>query len=301
MLESDSQSESRAPETATVDEPGKATSAVVVLDDLPCRWCGYNLRGLSPRGECPECRTAVSHSLQGDLLRYSNPSWVRAIAHGLLLLNIAEALWIAWMLVAAVQRDPAAQSMVMTGFVIIGLIAMPGVWLGTQREPAAHEREPPLSSRRLLRTFAVGAVVVEACVHWPNAPWPSAWNWLRLAGLAMWIGALMCAFRYAIALAQRVPDNDLAYETRGVMWGVIASYGMLGMIVAVAVFPRVPEALTIVFGLSCTALVACLVFTIWSLALVGRYARTLRRAAADAQMISDNAMAQRGHGPERDC
>ncbi|MBN2563280.1 MAG: hypothetical protein JXQ75_20360, partial [Phycisphaerae bacterium] len=32
--------------------------------DVPCKGCGYNLRGLSPAGNCPECNEPIDASLQ---------------------------------------------------------------------------------------------------------------------------------------------------------------------------------------------------------------------------------------------
>ena len=43
-------------------------------EDIACRKCGYNLRGLNKDGACPECGTAVGRSTQGDLLRFCDPT-----------------------------------------------------------------------------------------------------------------------------------------------------------------------------------------------------------------------------------
>ena len=44
-------------------EPDLRLDAKGQLDqDLACRRCGYNLRGLSTDGACPECGTAVGQS-----------------------------------------------------------------------------------------------------------------------------------------------------------------------------------------------------------------------------------------------
>ena len=42
-------------------ERGSAPEAIAreLTGDLPCAWCGYNLKGLSVRGKCPECGAAV--------------------------------------------------------------------------------------------------------------------------------------------------------------------------------------------------------------------------------------------------
>lgn len=53
-----------------------------IAEDVDCRRCGYNLRGLEIETVCPECRTAVGWSVKGDLLKYANPNWVETLARG---------------------------------------------------------------------------------------------------------------------------------------------------------------------------------------------------------------------------
>ena len=64
----------------------------ILEDDLTCLHCGYNLRGLLPEGDCPECGTAVARSTHGSLLRFCDPDnneqflqlkigdWIRSVA-----------------------------------------------------------------------------------------------------------------------------------------------------------------------------------------------------------------------------
>ena len=43
--------------------------------DLPCRNCGYNLRGVLAKGQCPECAHPVDDSIE----RWSEQSNLRPI------------------------------------------------------------------------------------------------------------------------------------------------------------------------------------------------------------------------------
>jgi len=59
-----------------------ATEAVAdaqgrVSIDLPCRTCGYVLRGLSVEGNCPECGLAIRQSMRRGRLEDSDPDWLR--------------------------------------------------------------------------------------------------------------------------------------------------------------------------------------------------------------------------------
>jgi hypothetical protein len=40
------------------------TPALSIQDDVPCASCGYNLRGLSPGGKCPECGDSIRAALR---------------------------------------------------------------------------------------------------------------------------------------------------------------------------------------------------------------------------------------------
>ena len=61
-----------------IDEDGR------IIGDVTCRGCGYNLRGLTPDGVCPECAIAIGRSVKGDLLQYCDPAWVDRLARGML-------------------------------------------------------------------------------------------------------------------------------------------------------------------------------------------------------------------------
>jgi hypothetical protein len=72
--------------------PPPATS---VIDDLPCRSCGYNLRTLATEGVCPECATPVAASLRSELLRDADPDWLWHMHSGCKLLYWG--IWGAWL------------------------------------------------------------------------------------------------------------------------------------------------------------------------------------------------------------
>jgi hypothetical protein len=50
--------------------------------DLPCRDCGYNLRGLLTGGRCPECSLPIGDSTRGDGIEFASPAWLRRLERG---------------------------------------------------------------------------------------------------------------------------------------------------------------------------------------------------------------------------
>src|SRR5687768_13772157 len=76
----------------------RVASAVVELD-LPCDWCGHNLRGLSREGECPECQLALEHSLRPDRFEFAGPGWFTRLGAGTALVLLQVLAGVALMLV----------------------------------------------------------------------------------------------------------------------------------------------------------------------------------------------------------
>jgi hypothetical protein len=97
-------------------------------------------------------------------------------------------------------------------------------------------------------------------------------------------------FIYAHQLAQRIPDYQLARNTRIVMWGLVVTYGigLLLMLTGVVVTgagvagAAAPQA-ALVIGAGCILAIGSLVFAIWSIVLLFGYRRHFHDAARDAQ------------------
>ncbi len=105
--------------------------------DLPCIQCGYNLRGLTVKGMCPECGTsvratllAVIDPLAGEFRAITFP---RVTAYGMLLWSYAAvaAVLLAWgILVLATQRSNSAlmgQTLRAMGWGTVVLLSLSGL------------------------------------------------------------------------------------------------------------------------------------------------------------------------------
>lgn len=281
-------------EEVELDQDGR------VNEDISCRRCGYNLRGLLLNGRCPECATPVGRSIQGDLLQFSDPRWVGQLASGMnwLLVSIVIGV-VAPCLVSIVANTiilpQPVLAIFMTGLsqpvsailmIGLGVIPLVGYWKVTTPDPAEPE-EPGMNARKLTRFTQVAGFCL----------WPLK-DFSRLAGLhfimitlnfvgpVIGIVGFFAVFRYARRLAIRIPDNTLARHCRIVMWGLVTMTAIEVVILATTVMKTpMPIAMQPVFPLQPIAVavisvtVGSLVFGIWSIVFVVKFRRALHRAA----------------------
>jgi hypothetical protein len=119
------------PATLQLDEHSR------IAMDVPCRQCGYNLRGLDPNVGCPECGAASKPSIDVHLLRAQDPIWPSEVATGMtwLLITLGASL----VLVAATRALYAAttwQGLPMSNWYglispigsLLGLGTLVGIW-----------------------------------------------------------------------------------------------------------------------------------------------------------------------------
>src|SRR5437773_4957771 len=62
----------------------------MIQRDLKCVKCGYNLRGLSENGKCPECEASITATIQHLRTQMHKPmQWSKILAFALPLLYVA--------------------------------------------------------------------------------------------------------------------------------------------------------------------------------------------------------------------
>jgi hypothetical protein len=219
-----------------IDEPP------MVLGDVPCSGCGYNLRGLPTAGICPECGRAVEFTLRGNLLRFASSEYLRQIDLGLVVILTAIVAYFVVVLAglgiaffgARYKKDftlvAQGLSLVCSGMFIFGY------WKYTTPDPGYTGIEKVASARTIARTTAcinaacdggsfiltlLGAATLQSI-----QPSGSAGTILLVVGyfgvvflrIASWATQFFAIVFYTRWLAERVPDYDLITRTRTYLW-----------------------------------------------------------------------------------
>lgn len=185
--------------------------------DIHCVQCGYNLRGLSGRGICPECGKPVLQSLAGELLKHSPIDWLRLVKKGLMLLLISIFLSMAATINVIVDPQLATALEITEALLVFFatlFITTPEPRLPTW--PMRIDLRVWLKRVALFR-FAVAMMALSALLLGLPA---------KIMNLALIIG-LMLSFVmiyglsfYLRTFADRIPDYDLERATVQVLWGL---------------------------------------------------------------------------------
>jgi hypothetical protein len=269
--------------------------------DVPCTRCGYNLRGLGPEGNCPECGAAVAVSIGGQLLRFADPAWLNRLKLGtsLKLWNIVFMILGGFVggVLAAGGGPPAA----------LGLLGLIGQAIGvtasfaiTTQEPRIALQEDPVTLRKVIRvcaiaTFVGGGLELMSDYILTSIVFLVLTALLQLTGIVSGFGELVYFRRFAI----RIPNEKLASSTKRFTWfavvtAVLVGGGALGIAVLA---PNVaagggggtggnPGTFLLAFGMCFGALLAVTAF-IWYLALLMKYRRAFTFALAESSAGRD--------------
>lgn len=285
-------------------EPGTVAVALDqdgrLAEDVACRHCGYNLRGLALDGQCPECEMAIEKTLHGFLLRFSDPTWLKRLRSGLTLLIVAILIgivlaiaWIAGIVFWPSMIDPSpivAGAIVLIPTAGLTIMQLVGYIFVTTAEPGSASNGAVWSARRLARIGLISSAVlglVEVIIdqdtytgfvmEFGENEWLYGLAWiLGLLSVAAGFIGLFALFVYGRSLALRFPADSLAKSTRIVMWGytIPAAAAAIVQLVAEAYyststslggFEKALMVSQVVFG------IPVLVFGIWGIVLLFMY------------------------------
>ncbi|HYE17738.1 MAG TPA: hypothetical protein VEA69_04800 [Tepidisphaeraceae bacterium] len=220
-----------------------------IQQDLPCRKCQYNLRGLTASGRCPECGTAVGYSLQGDLLRYCNPSWVDTLKTGTGL-AVWGILTIIFGVVMAVAVPMIGQSIGAVQFGLIGggvvvligwILNLIGWFMATQPDPTGMGEERYGAARQLVRisiTVQVLATLASLIVLLTAGPFEGGMISIVLnviSNIASAV-AIIAQCRYLSMIALRIPDQGASGQAHFLMYALGIVYSLMAAIQLLGLF-----------------------------------------------------------------
>jgi hypothetical protein len=154
--------------------PGSGGAAVIEID-LPCVQCDYNLRGLSPAGDCPECGRAIRDALSPQCLMFADPRWLKRLIWGQWLC----CLTFVWLIGGAVginlDWDLIGEKTILRLGWAFGLLA--GVvwwaWLTTRRQHGWYDAAHPARTATLARCLVTSGTAFLVSV--PLLSWLFGW------------------------------------------------------------------------------------------------------------------------------
>jgi len=199
------------------------------LRDMTCGTCGYNLRGLSPDGRCPECGHPIEESRYDPRLAAADPRWLRAIRRGFTLLLASELVMASmrFLLHISTVANWSRESLVVLWFISCGLY-LPGTWIVASRDRVCPPMFDPRHLRRAVRVCAVVASIGTfiVAIEWSVNRLPAHLSVSVLALMILGLLGTACMFLLLRGFARRIPVPALALATTGLLWFVPTVAGL---------------------------------------------------------------------------
>ena len=204
---------------------------VYIAVDLCCVDCQYNLRGLDPKGRCPECGVHVEKSTARSRLVFAKPETLKTISSGLNLLSASFfivvfsviALSLKPMIFPALeleQQNRSVETIVVWGArLFIWLFALFGLWKATSPLHDEYSKESLKTAVYLCRgMFLTGTLVYLVAEFTKTTGAAGFTEWLKGIILALAFGTIVTLIHILSALLKRAEAERLAKQ----MWLLMA-------------------------------------------------------------------------------
>ncbi len=233
-------------ETSSESFGGIESAPAMVVSDLGCVSCGYNLLGLRTHVVCPECGIPVSRSMLGDLLEFASIEYVsklyrgaQTVVGGILLYVIVMIVSLALaVLTVSAGMSAAMMSAIQLGTQIMALGATVAIavgwWWLSEPNPAAIDPSSGSTSRQFVRV-AAGITVLFAVLQSAvgmvlqsgmNPATPGGTQvglmgfavLISLAGLVVFAVSYFSQMAYLKWLAPRFPNEWVFKRAKLMLW-----------------------------------------------------------------------------------
>lgn len=272
----------------------RTDSAGRIAADLPCHQCGYNLRGLTLTGLCPECGQPVRTALEEPWLWEAPATWVYQVRVGLFLglFGLIASLLCGVPLAESRLSCPAAQM----AFVLSLLCWATGTWLAMAPEPIVA---PVDLARPIARWVSLVPLLAQGlCLAFMAAGpaggtsqrlWCEAITWL--AFLLSWL----CQLRTLNYFAHRLALPCTTARAAMLPW-------FLGASVLLAFLGLVPQVATGRGGgvpgcLLTLAIPGIILHSLQAIIVQWRVARRLHRAIGESVPVPSGGTSADSHNP----
>ncbi len=243
-----------------------------------CLHCLYDLRGLSPDGNCPECGSPIAGSHVARLCN-ADPDWLNRVANG------------AGLILLGIIVGPIALIMMLapSPLLLIAplLLSFPaaGAFYFTSPEPATWRHSV---SGRLVRALLGASIVLLGTLPVRLLANPDGLDipWLAIACVAATIATAVAILAHVNWLMRRIPARRLALCARTLAW--IVTGGVAMVLLAVLIDARASMAWSpgsTIGAVGVPGALLLLTAAIGSFALFVSVTRELSRAAADASRL----------------
>lgn len=287
--------------------------AALVEGDISCRRCNQNLNGLPVDGRCPQCGAPIGMTLNGELLRYAEPSWVRMLRNGcVVMLTGMGAVFLVVVLTIIAVVTTHSQSFTMRissmGNFFATAIATCGLWMLTAPQPGLIAEDEFRTTRKVIRIVAiVGLVLGVGNILGSlsdNPVWVTTWaGWVVIVVSLFSLVGVIAQLQYIEQLALRIPDVAISERADLLKLILPATQAIVLILSAISRFIFAPTSPTAtppatptmpppaMIGLGCLSIVfglAALVMTVFYIIMLVKLTIELGR---QAQLAAENAAA----------
>lgn len=225
----------------------------------------------------------VSRSLHRHQLRHRDPHWVSSLARGMNWLCAAIVggivMFEAKVAVNLIAPWNVPREVAWLAIVLFGACGLIGLWKLTEPDPAAIEREPMTSPRRLLRWWIVVVIGLQIVQQFIVLRGTSRIGFMLLL-VAVWLPGFRMLFRMVGHISRMLPDEALAKEARNVSTGVTVTFGISMTMLILALLPgRLAGPTEFVMALWAPVGLAAMFCGLWAVGLLLRVRKRLRDEA----------------------